>query len=189
MRPNTPPPIFPSSYSRFMRSQTEGWLVMQATSDTPSLRTPRDLRQVCGRLDLPALQFRLLVPTRPRPCSTPLHQPYPPCLTQPPRPHNHRCALLSRFRKSSHIAFMLCYFPCNRRCRSKFQHLGGASRTRYPPRGPSSSGPIPFPSRDQGSTVRYDWDAAYKGYRPILKLPVLYYLCCYCIALEPFPAR
>jgi len=144
-----------------MRSQTEGWLVMQATSDTPSLRTPRDLRQVCRRLDLPALHFRLLVPTRPRPCSTatsatqptmsyPAAAPAQPqmCTTTP-------LHLLSRFRKSSHIAFLLCYATRNRRCRSKFQRLGGGSRTRYPPRGPSSSGPIPFPSRHQGSTVRY----------------------------------
>ena len=69
--------------------------------------------------------------------------------------HHYTATPSSRFRKSSHIAFMLCYATRNRRCRSKFQRLGGGSRTRYPPRGPSSSGPIPFPSRHQGSTVRY----------------------------------
>jgi hypothetical protein len=136
------------------------------------------------RADTPTPLFHTTTPTSPTEEPT---MSYP--AAAPERPQMCTTTLLSRFRKSSHVAFMLCYSPCNRRCRSKFQHLGGASRTRYPPRGPSSSGPIPFPSRDQGSTVRYDWDAAYRGYRPILKLPVLYYLCCYCIALEPFPAR
>jgi hypothetical protein len=140
------------------------------------------------RLDLPALQFRLLVPTRPRPCSTLPHQPRTHHVLPSRRArtttdvHHYTTTplhLLSRFRKSSHIAFMLCYATRNRRCRSQFQRLGGGSRTRYPPRGPSSLDPFPF---RPVTRVCYDWDAAYRGYRPILELAVLYYLCCYCIA-------
>lgn len=167
----------------YVHSISNRRLAMQAPP-TLQVSGPREIgARLCRRSDLPALHLRLLVPSRTHVPNQP-HEPtmsYPAAAPAQPQPQICNQGL-SRFRK-----FISYRLHANMQPPSKFQLPGSVQRSRvirlvaliFWTHLPSPFRPVPK-VHSMTLTPRIG---------PILRLPVLYYLCCYCITLVLFPAH